>query len=473
MKQIIKHNHYASLYFSVVWMIISLIAYGWISDKSVTSHNILTWLNLCSYILCIYNWLKCGGRLLSLYVFFVTYTSLSNLGQPLLFSFGALQELLPLYTLVDFGGVVKALRFQCLCSAALNLGTVCYVYKASRLTSLGEQRQAYIALPQHPKNRSWLDILLFACLSYILFMCLTMLTLRQTLGYADFFEMGRGEQQGIIVQLIKMGALVLPLWALYTKRHTNIVAGFLLSFIVLLMLVGSRGLAIRYVGVLLVTTPIVYPQYFKKRYWIIWTFVAFVGFSFLSIISANRTSNLSGDSFATEESLQFNALSTVSEMGMSAHPLVATIETNEGGTPHYQTILVSLIRALVPISSELEIVQSQNVHLADWVTEYVGSFSRGLGYSCIAEVYMNYGWFGWIFMFVYGYFIAYAECTAYRNIVKGKYLYAVVLLSILCVQIVWARGQFSDYVGTWRDAIYILILGLLFKSYKKNKYAIR
>jgi len=456
-----SHNHYDYLFRSVIWLIINIIVAVVLTQPSDINHIIFTILNVVSYVFCVWHWVKCSGSFLSLYVFFVLYTAVSNLGQSVLCLFSVPQEFLPLFDLVKFKWIFEEVRFQSLCSAALNLGTVLYVYRCSRVTSLEMRRESYSQLIPNRKSTYslFLEVLLYVCLIYMAMNCLKMISMRQTMSYADFFEEGRGETASFFTSWLKYGVIALPLWAIFSKRKTTFVYASLGFFILALMLVGSRGLAIRYIAILMITLPIVSPNLFKKRYTVLWIAAAFVFFSFLSVISISRTESLSGGVFESDNAIGYNALATISEIGGAARPAALTIEANETSVPHHQTILVSLIRAVIPFSSRLPIVQRESFLLSDWVTEYAGSYWSGLGYSNIGELFMNYSWFGWVFMLFYGWFIAYAENTAYRNITKGKYLYAVILLTILTVQLVWARGEMCAFFGIWRSSIYFLVIG--------------
>lgn len=446
-------------------MVINLLLVSFLPQPTDFNHYLFTILNIVSYTFCITHWLKCGGSFFSLYSFFILYTAFSNLSQSVLYLFNVSGNFLYLYSLVSFNWIFEVVRFESLCSAALNLGTVMYIYKSENVATLGMRQKAYANLvPVYNSRVKFFEFLLSASLLYIVIVCLTMISMRRTMSYADFFAEGRGELNFFFSGWLKYGAIALPIWALFSKHRTTFVYLALGFFVIALLLVGSRGLAIRYIAIVLITLPITYPNLFKKRFTILWIVVAFVAFSFLSVISTSRKENLSGDAIQSGNSVGYNALATMSEIGGAARPAALTMEANENGMLHYQTILVSVVRAVIPLSSNLHIVQEHNISLAEWVTNYAGSYWSGLGYSDIGEVYMNYSWYGWIFMLFYGWFIAFAENTSYRLITKRKYLTPVVLLTILIVHLVWARGQISDFVGIWRSSLYLLILGLFFKE---------
>lgn len=158
-----------------------------------------------------------------------------------------------------------------------------------------------------------------------------------------------------------------------------------------------------------------------------------------------------------------NLQDTISEMGSSEIPAVYTIKYVNGGGFLYQTILYTLLHGFLPTSvMDVLGLSVHNVSLSTWVTEYANHTYSGLGYSFIAEAYMNYGKVGWIFVMIYGWFIAMAENSAYKRIIEGKYLYATVMLAILSQQIFYARANLVLIDTYYRYSVYILIAWIIF-----------
>ena len=160
-------------------------------------------------------------------------------------------------------------------------------------------------------------------------------------------------------------------------------------------------------------------------------------------------------------------------MGISETPTLITMEAIEKGTPYMQTILFNILLGFVP-SSVLEIFvpDTWTTHLGEWVNVVSGTTTTEWGYSWIAESYINYGEFGWIFTAVYGYFIAFAENYSLRKIKSGDYLLALCLISILCKQIFFARAQINLVMSFYKPCIYILYLWMLFGDKKRCKLKI-
>lgn len=124
---------------------------------------------------------------------------------------------------------------------------------------------------------------------------------------------------------------------------------------------------------------------------------------------------------------------------------------------NYQTIFSTIIRAIIPLSSHIPSIKVNNVVLSEWITDYANNRSSGLGFSCIGELYVNFGQLGWIFMLLYGYFIAYAENESYKRIIRGDLLYPLVLLTFLCTMVPWARSEFVRCINVVRYGVYLLI----------------
>ncbi len=456
--------------FSILWMLLAIAIASNFTEPTDSVHNLFTILNLISYGLCFYYWISSRCRVVSIYTLFVAYCLLSNLGQSVLYLFFVPDELLFLYSFVSFEEIVKMLRFQYLCISGLALGTALYVSKTSRCVSLKEQQEAYAnSKPQPSPIDGILNVLLYISLGYFVLVSIRLIVMRQTMTYAEIFDAGRGLDQNLITSFIKYFYILLPLYFIFKKKHTSFILMVLLFAIAAFMYSGARGLAIPSFCILLITAPLVKPRLFQKKYVIVWILASFVFFASLSFLSFARSVSV-GSGLDENKTMLGYTMSTVSEMGGSAIPAALTIEAVDNGSLHrYQTIAFTVIRAAIPFSSGLSFIKESDFNLSNWITNYANSLYSGLGFSCIGELYMNYGWFAWIFMIFWGWFIAYAENSAYKRLEKGKYLYALILLIIICTLVPWARDEFQRVQGTIRDSIYIAIIWGLFDAYIAKK----
>ena len=455
-------NNSNMLLFAIIWMVAALVLfYANLSISTEAAHNLFATGCLLSYLLCLRNWLKSGCRGASLYVFFVSYAFMCNMGQSVLYLFRVPDDLLPVYFLHSFVSIVEMLKFQFLCIAALNLGTVLYIHKTYRCVNIEDQRIAYESKAIESTSRDkYLDFLMYFSLLYILYHCVVMFQMRQSMGYMEFFEAGRGQSEDAIYTLVDFLSVLLGLRNIFKKRHVKFTYVVYALCVVIYMIVGSRGLSMRYLAVIFSTLPITYPNLFQKKYYVAWIVGVVFGFAGLSVISDTRSSSLSASSFVTDSSIGMSALSAVSEMGYSERPAIITMEAVDGGYRRHQTILVQVIKVLVPFSGNLSVIKSENMALGNWVTDYVESNS-GLGSSIIAEAYMNYGKFGWIFFILWGWIIAYGENEAYRRLMYGNSLYALWFLTLLSTGILLARSEILRLTGVGRYGLYLWLMRLI------------
>ena len=443
---------------SLLWLIVSVIFSNLYLDNNEASHYIYTILCVISYVLCFKNWLKYGGRLISLYVFFVAYLMFCNLGQSILYICKVPLELLYLYFKIDVGEVANVLRFQYVCIAALNLGTTLYVSKPGNCVTQSELQSHYKNNQIRNTNRfnSIAIFILAISLLYLFYEGVQMLIMRQTMSYHDFFDSGRGESSNEFTRIVKFSALYFSMWAILKKKHVKLVYGCLIILVCIYMLTGARGLSITYIGILLLLVPISHGKLFQKRYVWAWIIGSVFAFSLLGVVGDNRN-DLNVSIFSSDNSMGANIISTVAELGGSARPAVYAMEAANNGVFNYQTIFSTIIRAIIPLSSHIPSIKVNNVVLSEWITDYANNRSSGLGFSCIGELYVNFGQLGWIFMLLYGYFIAYAENESYKRIIRGDLLYPLVLLTFLCTMVPWARSEFVRCINVVRYGVYLLI----------------
>lgn len=444
--------------FSFLWLVIAVTIASLYTAKSEWSHNVYTLLCFISYSLCIKNWIQNGGRLTSLYIFFIAYTLFCNLGQSILYACQVPEELLYMFYRLDVGEVANMLRFQFVCIAALNAGTAFYLSKSGGCVSLREMQEKYTesSVTYNKKYDKIATGILIISLLYLLYEGANMLIIRQSMGYHDFFDSGRGETSNEFTRFVKFAALYFSMWAIFKKKHVTLVYGCLVTLVAIYLLTGARGLSITYVGVLLLMFPITHPNLFSKRYRLGWAVGGVFAFSLLGVIGANRN-NLNVSIVSSQESITSNIILTIAEMGGSARPAVYAIDAADRGVMNYSTIPTTVVRAVVPMSSYLPTIKENNVGLSDLVTDYADNIGSGLGFSCIGELYVNFGFLGWIFMLFYGYFIAYAENNAYKKIMKGDLLYPLVLLTFLCTMVPWARSEFVRCVNVVRYGLYFIV----------------
>ena len=436
-------------------------------------HFLFTLLSILSYFLCIYNWYSSGNKIVSLYTFFVVYSAFSSIGQSFLYILGTPDNFLFIYSAHSFHDIIRMLKYVSLAIAALNLGTCIYVYKQGNYISNIELSKSIIRNSKtFLRKNNFVKFLFYASSFYMIFIAFRMLSMRQTMDYEEFYYEGRGALLGFFGTLLNYINIGLCIYYICISRLRKWIYCYVIFLIVVYMITGARSQAVPYVGILLVTMPITNPKLFRKKYAPLWIFLSLFFMFAVNLVQLNRTSSLSAGGMIQPDKLMLGLYGSISEMGLSERPAIFTMNALENSSqPHYQTIAASVIQAVVPFSkTSSSFVEENQIALTTWITDYAGIEDCGLGYSFVAETFMNYGWFGWVFCIFWGYFISYAEITAYKRMSKGNYLYSIFLLVFLCIMVFWARGKFQSCINFLR---YAMIFGVIYGIIKSsNKRAI-
>ena len=391
----------------------------------------------------------------------------SHLGQTLLYSFGVPEDLLSLYKWYDRDSITHMLGFHLMCPAALNLGTTIYFYRNGNFLSIHQQiLNRTQVISDNKCHEPLLDLVLIISLLFAAYKAVEFWTIRRTLSYADYFE-SRTVDGGFFVVVPLILSIVLSIRYVLIGKYRKYIYSVWGAIILIYMIGGSRSAVIPYIGVFSVMLPMTHPHLFTRKKIFLWLVVVFFAFAMLSIISTNRTETVSTAVLASNQSILTSAMDTMAEMGGSALTTVLSIQAVDSGVlPHYQTNLFFILACILPASFVEFITGMDNIQLAAWITDYAGSNWSGLGYSCVAEAYVNYGTIGWIWFIVYGFVITWMECYAYKNIAKGNYFIPALFLYILASAIFYARAEIYSYQGAVRYCFYIWIIYMFLRHLK-------
>lgn len=446
-----------------IWLIFALAIFYFDDNNSFTTHN---WYLACiylSYFLCLYNWIARGNRFFSLFVLFVMFSLFYNVSQSLIYAFTEEDTVLYVYSHYSLSEVCYMLKFQFLCIAGFYLGTSLYLDRKCHNVSRQQIDYYYEKKrPSHLKNEKILFKLFLLCAVCVFGFTIYQLRLRQTMTYSELYQ-----NRELISPYFSLGTMLIGLYFIYQKRHVKLVYFFYIWFIVAYTLAGTRSMSMVYVSALWLTTPMVYPKYFQRKYYPIILGVAVSAIASISVVSSMRTSDMtSGPSVDTGEMGVLFA--SLREMGTSQVPTMITIEhfPEQGYSP---TVLYFLIKLIIPADLLEGIVpDSWRLRIGKWTTDISNTTYTQWGSSWLAEGYINYGEFAWIFTLLYGYIIVWAENGALIRIMKGKYLLAICLLTCLCKQIFFARAEIALLTDYLKPCVYIAIIWLIINLYKRN-----
>lgn len=454
--------------YSLMWLFLAIIIYYIPTESTWLYHNMMTWLSLGTYIFSLFNWVKRGNRVVSLFTIFVVYSLFSNVGQSILFSFGIDDLPSKLYNNYNLFDICQMLKYQFLCAAGFNYGVCLYLRKPYRNVSQKDAAEIYRNI-NHGKvlsGRNFIyEVLLIVSFVSVFIYTIYQIRLRRVMSYSDLYN-----TREMLSQMFSYGTIVLGFFFIFKKRHVNLILLMWLWFLVAYFVAGTRSMGIVYFGALLFMLPIVKPELFSKKTYLVWGIVAVLGLASINIISEMRTSSLgSAATVSSDAGLAIALFNSINEMGASEYPTMITMDEVAKGFGHPQTFLYFILLGFVP-SNVLDyfVPSSWSVQLGTWATQAADSYNTELGYSWIAESFMNFGAFGWIFTLFYGWFIAMAENYSIRRIRNGQVILAFCLLAYLCKQIFFARGQIYLSISFYRYSIYLIVLCLLFRLNKKG-----
>lgn len=442
--------------FSFFWLIMSIIVFYTDKGISFADHNRFLILVYLSYIFCLFNWLGNGNRFFSLYVFFVFFALFYNTSQSLIYAFTENPTLLWVYKDYPVSDVCYMLKYQNMCIAAFYSGTCLFLSNRSHNLS----HDTLVTYYQNKKNifdknEGKLMVIFILCISVVFVYSVYQIVLRQTYSYSELYE-----EREHISPYFSLGTMLIGLYFLYLKKHTKLVLFFYVWCIIAYTLAGTRSMAVVYVGALWLTVPMIYPQYFKKKYYPLMIVLALLLISSISIISDMRKTSVGS---AYDQDSEMTALvASLNEMGISQMPTMVIIE-HFHDEPYAQTILYATLLSVFPGFLLEEIVPSSwLIRVGSWATDESNQLFTQVGSSWLAESYLNFGEYGWLFTLFYGYLIAMAENVSLRRIMKGKYLLALCVLTCLCKQLFFVRAETILLVDYLKPCIYLGLLWLIF-----------
>ena len=150
----------------------------------------------------------------------------------------------------------------------------------------------------------------------------------------------------------------------------------------------------------------------------------------------------------------------VQEIGFSCIPLLCMMSIVPGSEAflYGKGYLYSLIGGIVPskldVTGTVEKINQQSHIFEEWQTQYYPNFDFGLGFSLNAESYINFGWFGFIAIFVVCFVVVYF-LNQYQEYLPDSIFPKYVACILIFAWVTLARRD-SYYV--WKAIVYCVVL---------------
>jgi hypothetical protein len=454
---------------AIATLFVSIILAVILQAPTEFNHAILTIAITFCYALNIYNWRQSGNSILSIYCLFLIYAFLSNAGQCILYMFHAPSILLSIYRNFGLDSVCLMLRFHLLCAAGLLLGGAigCSQIIDNEVTVVDIQH----SLRERKEDSQYeliFTVIMFISYFMMLGFAIYQIQQRQVLAYSDYYNM---EDKQRMPEQANLLAVALGVRTIFRKKYVKTTYAFWLVYVLLFFIAGTRSTAIVYVAAIIAMLPKSYPELFKKKFAVLWIVVILFFFGLISVTSSFRTGSLVSGAFsANSTGFWANIVNTISEMGGAARPTIYTMRWIDSGGEHYQTLIYTILHGIVPTEVLNWFGSSWSTQLGRWINEYAGAIGTQYGYSFIAEMYMNYGWFGFIFLIFYSWLIVYGERKAYSMGVRGNSFFAGVVIALLGRQVFFARANLSLILSFYRNSIYLAIGWFVIKRFVLHRH---
>ncbi len=380
--------------------------------EKATSHDLFVWsvIGWGQFLLTIYSWVKSGNRLISPYVVFMVCCYLFNFGRAFLYPFGYDFSFSLLYHIKIYS-IFKAQVYTLLMFAAFHFGALIYSSKKhfwNLSSNYNKKKIIYIG---------WV-LFVISVGPYFVDMIQNVI-LSMTYGYGAIYDQG---PKSLFMKCMNfMGEYFVPscicLYVGYKgcRYKQRIIECILLVVVLCIFLIGGRTGGVIILGLIIILRNYLYKRIAKKGMLLI--AVGAVGLlAVLAIIRGTRSSSdRTLESYEMKGSSSDMAVAALSEMGGSMSCLIKTQDFVPSTEDYrYGTTYLYAITSVIPNLGQWDVHPAkEGANMSEWLTDKM-RLNYGTGFSITAEAYINFGYFSWMFMLLFGYLLAW--CFRYIEI---------------------------------------------------------
>ena len=419
-------------------------------------------------IVSIVGWKHMTGKLFVPYIIFLIAAYTFCFGQSLLDVFGLVAPNRSLFNRCSASEIYKAQVYTLFFLAFFQIGALVSYKKSDRSIKSNETAYyaEYKAISNIGKTLSIISFLPFLVENITNFMIVSLY------GYHGLYEVNPDiPLWGLVTMLSDFFIPALLCILLTSKPGSGINKRiFFMSAATILIIMYCGG---RSQGVVLVAVGMLYYQnYVKPITKRGWALLAIGGFFFVSLLSA--IAHLRGDSRENyiEEIANYKSeddvnpfFETISEMGGSMHPMCRTIDLVPRTEPYrYGKTYVYAFSSLIPnLGFWKRHPAAENANMGEWLMKKDG-LNYGPGYSIVAEAYINWGGYGFIMLFVLGFYF----CKILNIDDSGKYKMLSFLIAIIFTYLSLKMVR-NSFIGTVRILALYLFPIYWYVSYQVKK----
>lgn len=422
---------------------------------------IFSWFCFIGFLVQIYLWKKISTELLCPYMVFFVVLFVFSCGQTIGWTLGIDLGGQDLWNRHDYGmnhkTILTSLYYSAVGISLFNLGALVNYRKVRIEDTKWNADDVYLAY----KNLS--KLLLVICIPSFLASTVRTVVAVALGGYSAYYTVMEN-RSALFTILERISDYYQPCLVLLFIAHRNnrtirnICIGMMLIETVSQLFIGGRsGAVMTVLGIILIIHYFVKP--FDKRKIIKLGVCGYFGLALLNAILETRNivgRNLGDVIVVIGASFSDTIGHFIGELGWTLSSTIWTMMLVPDSYP-YRYGMTYIVSFLAPIPNlgfwKIHPAQ-QYANLGDWLQEKL-NYGHGIGYSMVAESYINFGWYGWSAMFIIGMILVCFLARVKREDIDKDLVGATFqILIIMTIMKSLVRSSFSVAI---RQIVYVLL----------------
>lgn len=442
----------------LLFFVVFYIVYGsYIHTPQYENLKVVGTVGLIQFVFSIYLSLQNGQKLISPYVIFLIVMYIFQTGQSMMYPFDIVtkRDLVGFYGITN-AGVFSAQLVSFSFLAFFQIGSLVYSPKSGRKTALNPKYEY--------QNRRIIQIGWFLAIISIypyydeLIQRAILSMLR---GYGALYQgeakIGIANIQGILADYFIPALICFFIGYRTSKKKRLAIIAVLLLNCAIILVTGGRTEAVIIMALILILQNYLVKSFTKKDMVIIGAagMMVLVLLAGISKMRTNTSRNIE-DTFSFQSDDNENAITeAISEMGGTMFCQIWTEEIiSQTGDYRLGSSYAYSLTSIIPNLGFWTIHPAkEHANLGHWLTKEKG-LSFGTGYSMVAEAYINFWYFGALFMAMLGYF-ATAIFGRLNNAIKlGNIAFIAFILVFFWFSLKIPRNSF---IGVIRAIFYFAL----------------
>lgn len=379
---------------------------GYTTDRpTMNSLSMMGWFGLIQLIYCIISWIKRGNQFISPYIIFLLSLYVFSFGQSFLWAFDLEFD----RTLINFYGITIPEIFdaQVLTLIMLAFFHIGASFWMTKRNTYANSLSISVDYTPQLKRIGWL-LFIVSAIPYASETIHDMV-ISMTKGYGAVFGEGKVGLDNLTSFI--SGYFIPSVICLFiVYKDYKVVRSFFLGILLLnvaaILITGGRSNAVILLSLLIIMYHYLVKQFTRK-----WILVGGVGallllqvLAYVANVRTERDRNVDFDGIKIESNA---AVDAIAEMGGTMFCQIKTMELVPSYEPYrYGKSYLYSFTTLIPNFGFWAIHPAKKEsNLGDWLTDALG-LGYGTGFSMCAEAYANFGYFGFIIFFFWGWFLA-------------------------------------------------------------------